>query len=173
MSEWNGFGGLDLSDVEAEKARLRPGAYICKITAAEVKATKDNKGRQVVVSFVSESGDGEIQDWINVANASADAERIGRQKLKSLLIACGHPNPDKPGDVESIKGRRIGVRVEPGEDYRDAVTNELKPGGAKVRRSGAYFLPDDATQVLGPSAAKPRSAPPSQSRSVFDDAIPF
>lgn len=173
MSDWNGFGGLDLSDVEAEKARLRPGAYICRITDAEVKATKDGKGRQVVVSYSDEGGGGEIQDWINVANPSADAERIGKQKLKALLIACGHPSPDKPGDINTMKGRRVGVRVEQGEDYRDTVTNELKPGGAKVRRSGAYFLPDDTTQVLGPSPVKPRSASPSQPRSVFDDAIPF
>lgn len=180
MSEWNGFGELDLSDVEAESGRrsMRPGSYICKITAAEIRKTKDGKGRGLVVEFAEIGGGGTADDWINVANPNKEAERIGRQKLKALLISCGHPNPNKPSDVASIVGRTVGVRIEPGEDWTDK-EGRVRPGGGKVRRSGAYFPPNDNFEQLGPSPSVQDRSPQtagtrrSQTGAPFNDDIPF
>lgn len=183
MSNWNGFGSLDLTNVEAEKGRatMLPGNYICRITNAEIKDTKDGKGKGLVVEFKDVNGSGTCDTFINVVNRNEEAERIGRGQLKALLIAGGHPNPDRPGDINSLKGMTVGVRIEQGEDWEDKNGN-MRPGGGRVRRSGAFF-PPDANEVLGPHPITPRPATtrggagPRASQQgfghQFNDEIPF
>lgn len=177
MSDWNGFGGLDLNDIEADSGRLtlKPGMYACKITGAEVKDTRDRRGKTLELNFLDTSGNGEIKDWINLKNSNADAERIGLQKLKALLIAAHHPNPNRPGDVKTLVGLTVGVRVEQGEDWVDTSTGQTKPGGGKVRRNGAYFDPSSGEFVLGPSpeAARKPAAKTGGRQSFMGDEIPF
>jgi|GEM_PF-1850990 len=151
---WNGFGGLNLSGVEAENGRstLKPGSYTCKIVEAEVKATKDKTGHGLVVVLEAESGEGKVDDFINLHNRNADAERIGKSRLKSLLVNSGHPNPDHPGDVKSLIGRRVGVHVEQGPDWTDK-NGQTRPGGGQPRRSGAYYKVEAQTgYASNPSA---------------------
>ena len=38
--------------------------------------------------------------------------------FKSFLIAGGHPNPDKPGDVKTIEGLTASVYVGMGKPYQ-------------------------------------------------------
>lgn len=183
MSNWNGFGSLDLTEVEAEKGRatMLPGNYICRITNAEIKDTKDGKGKGLVVEFKDVNGSGTCDTFINLVNRNEEAERIGRGQLKALLIAGNHPNPDKPGDINSIKGLTLGVRIEQGEDWQDRNGN-MRPGGGRVRRSGAFF-PPDANEALGPHPVQQRPAMRGGSASgarssqsyghSFNDEIPF
>lgn len=177
MTNWTGFGGLDLSGVEAERSSntLRPGNYICKITEAEVKDTKDKRGKGLEVTFVDKDSGGDIKDWINLKNNNAEAERIGLQKLKALLISAGHPNPDRPGDVRSIVGLMVGVRVDQGEDWTDN-NGRVRPGGGKVRRSGAYFNQSAASHIGPDPRANTRREPEANTgrgASSFNDEIPF
>ena len=156
-------------------ATMLPGNYICKIITAEMKDTNDKRGKGLVVEFKDEGGAGQVDTFINLVNPNEEAQRIGRGTLKALLIAAGHPNPDRPGDVNSLKWLRVGVRVEQGPDWTDKNGN-VRPGGGKVRRSGAYFDPS-SNEVLGPSPMAARRAP-AQTRTTsstanFNDDIPF
>lgn len=176
---WNGFGSIDLSDVEADagKNKLRPGAYICRISDAEVKETKDQKGRMVYVKYTAiEGGSGDVEEYINVHNPSEQAQDIGLRRLKALLIACGHPNPNRPGDINTLKGKTVGVRVERDADWVNS-NGEAMVGGPKVRRSGPYFEAVGHTEVLGaiPEPVRVPSAGGSnqQRAGMLNDAIPF
>jgi len=173
-SDWNGFGGLDLTEVEADRGRasMLPGNYICAIIDAEVRDTKDNKGKTLFVSFKSEAGEGSTDTLINLKNSNAEAERIGRGTLKALLISANHPNPNKPSDVKTLKGLKVGIRIEQSENWTD-INGNIRPGGGKVRRSGAFFDPT-SNEVLGPSPLS-RAAPSQSGPSGrhFNDDIPF
>jgi hypothetical protein len=167
MSSWSGFGSLNLSGVEAENGRstLKPGSYACKIVSAEVKQTKDKTGHGLLVTFEEEHGAGRVEDFINLNNRNAQAVEIGHRRLKGLLISCGHPNPDKPGDVASLLGRRVGVHVEEGEPwFKDG---KQMPGGGKPRKSGAYYKVD-AGGISGRANEGPKI-----SDADLDDDIPF
>ena len=48
----------------------------------------------------------------------------------------GHPSPDKPGDISSLVGLRVGVHVEK-DEYTD--TTGMKREGSRVKRFGAYY----------------------------------
>jgi hypothetical protein len=165
MAEWTGFGSLNLSGVEAEQGRksLPPGSYTCKITRAEIKDTKDGRGKGLVVELTDVAGTGAVEDWINVYNKNEQTMEIGQKRLKALLVTAGHPNPDRPGDVKSLLGLHVGVHVEQGEDWKDKDGNTRK-GGGKPRSSGAYFKPEGAP---APSFAERAKGPLPQ------DAIPF
>lgn len=170
MNDWNGFGSLDLSGVSAEEGRktLKPGSYVCIVKNAKIEPTANGSGRKLVVELHEENGAGHVTDYINVFNKSQQATDIGLRRLKSLLVAGGHPNPDHPGDVNTINGLRVGVHVEAGEDWVDD-KGEKRPGGGKPRKSGAYFSPleNAATAARNGSAAHVSAGAP------YSDRIPF
>jgi hypothetical protein len=163
---WNGFNNLNLGGVEAESGRktLEPGSYTCKITGAEIKDTKDGYGKGLVVTLKDVEGRGEVEDFINLHNRNPQAVEIGMKRLKALLVNCGHPNPDRPGDVKSIIGRTVGVHVEKGDDWKDKEGN-LRPGGGKPRKSGAYFKPEGVSETTGSSDTSRQG--------YLDDDVPF
>lgn len=146
MSNWNGFGGLDLSGVEAESGRktLAPGSYTCVMREAKVEAAKGGTGQYLYVELHDVNGGGAVIDRITLANKNADAVRIGLQRLKALLESARHPNPNKPGDVKSLNGLKVGVHVEEGEPWQDTKTGEMRKGGGRPRKYGAYFTPEGA-----------------------------
>lgn len=179
MSDWNGFGGLDLSGVDADTSKiiLKPGSYACRIASAEVKDTRDKRGKVLELLYVDNDGAGEIKDWINLKNSNPEAERMGLEKLKGLLVAANHPNPNKPGDVRTLVGLDVGVRIERSEDWTDD-KGMVRPGGGKVRRYGAYFDLRQPHEPLGQSVAvaeKPRTngTMASNTASIMSDDIPF
>ena len=166
---WSGFGGIDLSGVEAEQGRktLTPGAHPCRISEAEIKTTKDGRGHGLKVVFEALDGSGSVDDFINLHNSNSEAERIGKQRLKAMLIAAHHPSPDRPGDVRTLLGRQVGVHVEKGEDWVDKDGN-TRPGGGKPRRSGAYYALSAA-----PTSPAGQSIINGGGYDDLDDEIPF
>jgi len=157
---FNSFGDLDLTKVDASSSgTLKPGRYLCKVTEAEFKKTA--KALQVVVKLSDTASKDSIKDFINVRVFSSDeATGYGLQRLKKMLVAMGHPNPDKPGDIATLRGREIGVVVK--EDTYEKDGEKRK--GSKVNY---YITPDE---IKGTSSAA------SSSGSGFDnmpDDIPF
>lgn len=156
MSDFD-FSQLNLTDVEASKASttLRPGVYVCGVEGATIKKSA-GKPVQLVVELVDEAGQGKVTDYITLAHPRAatdsgcrQAVEIGRSRLKSLLECSGHPSPNQPGNVSTLNGLRVGVRVEQSEDWIDD-KGATRKGGGKPARNGAYLPPD---QVRAPSPA--------------------
>jgi hypothetical protein len=146
------FRELSLDGVDAQKESsggsiLKAGDYSCKINSAEVKDTRTG-GKQVVIDLKDEQSGSSIKDFINVhvpaseglsveeKNNKNNAQKWGREKLKALLTHGGHPSPDKPGDISSLVGLRVGVHVEK-DEYTDSTG--MKREGSRVKRFGAYF----------------------------------
>jgi hypothetical protein len=170
---WNGFNSLNLTGIEAESGRktLKPGSYTLKITGAEVRETKDKTGHFVLVEFTDPVTGGQVEDVINVHNRNPQAVEIGMKRLKSLLIACGHPTPDRPGDIKSLIGRMVGVHVEQGAPWTDK-NGQQKPGGGEPRRSGAYYKPEGG-QTSGGDAFFAGQQTGSFGGTDLNDDIPF
>jgi hypothetical protein len=172
MTMFQGFNNLNLSGVEAEKGRssLKPGSYICITKNSTVEDTNDKKGKKLVVELHAENGAGKVVDFINIYNRSEKAQEFGLKRLKALLVAGGHPNPDHPGDVASINGLRVGVHVDEGEPWTDE-KGVVRKGGGQPRQWGAYFAPNDLENLVGTGAgAAPTSATDNR---PFNDRIPF
>jgi len=133
MSDWNGFGSLDLSKVEAGggSTRLQPGTYTVKCTDAKVEAIGSTSNKKLVADFVDAAGTGDIRMNFNIVHNNSQAQEIGMRQLKSFLIAGNHPSPDKPGDVASLKNLECKIIVGMGKPWinRDNVevtTSEIK-----------------------------------------------
>lgn len=153
MSEWNGFGDLDLSDVEVteRKGRLSPGEYTVVSSDATIETLEGNaKIVRVVFTDVGKTGD--IRNDFRMHGFSDAAIRIGKEKLKQFLIASGHPSPDKPGDMKSLNGLSCRVFIGMGKKYTAADGSERQYSEIKS------FMPVGA-------AAKTDNA--------LDDEIPF
>ena len=181
METWS-FANLDLGANKLSKAssRLRAGKYVCKIESAKITSTKDNQSKQLEVRFIDVDGHGDIVDYIMVhtnhsTKGHQDSVTYGRDKLKSLLTFAKHPTPDRPGDVGSLVGLKVGVLVNDAP-YKDADGNERN--GSEVRSFGAFFPVEDFDKVPTP-ATRPVAVPastagaPAAGRTALDDDIPF
>lgn len=136
------FKTLSLKNIEAKSAAtvLKSGRHLVTVRESEVVQTKAKTGYMLVLRLSSE--DGVITDRINVENANKEAERIGLSQLKGMLECAGHPTPDEPGDVASLKGLKVGIIV--GQEGM----HEGQPS-FKVK---SYCKPED---VSGAAATKP------------------
>ena len=162
MSDWTGFGSLDLSKVEAGggSTRLQPGTYTVKCTDAKVEPIGSTSNKKLVADFVDAAGTGDIRMNFNIVHNNSQAQEIGMRQLKSFLVAGNHPNPDRPGDVASLKNLQCKILVGMGKPWinRDNVevtTSEIKK-----------FM---ALNEQAASAASSAQAPAKD----LDDEIPF
>jgi len=169
MSTWNGLQSIDLGGIEEDKggSTLAAGAHICRITDAELKKTKNGKGQRLAVTLTSLDGAGHVTDYMNVHNASPEAQEIGQRRLKTMLVKAGytHSSPD----IAKMKGLKVGVHVVQGADWQDQ-TGERRKGGGEPRQSNPYYAPPSASNVT-PIGATSTSA--AASDDDFGDEIPF
>ncbi|MAE56334.1 MAG: hypothetical protein CMK23_10085 [Porticoccaceae bacterium] len=120
-NDWNGFGSLDLSsiDAEAKPAQLPDlgvGKHDVTCKWAEIKDTTTG-GKKVSLRFEANDGSGQVWCNLNVVNKSKTAQDIGRRGLKSYLMAMGHPTPDLPGDIKTLVGGQCEVVLQLGDEY--------------------------------------------------------
>lgn len=80
---------------------------------------------------------------LNIANVSSDAERIGRQQLRSILDAC---NIDEFSDTDELINLRVAIKVSMDKDGKNNVVKAFKP----------------STDAIPPMAQKPQQAPQQQ-----------
>lgn len=159
------FNDLNLSGVDVQEGRglLAPGRYVAEVKAAKLKKTSNGQGTILEVVLADTHGAGAITWNLNVHNPSAEATRIGRSELKSLLHWGGHPNPDKPEDISKIKGLVVGLNVKPDTYMKNGVAQP----SAKV---SSVFDPAD----LEPTKYTPRPAPTAAKKADnLNDDIPF
>lgn len=122
MSEWKGFGSLDLSGVEESSGgstMLSVGDHVVRCTEAEMEDF-GGTNKRLRCEFVSDEGKGKLMHSFNLVHKTSDmAQEIGLRMFKSFLVAGGHSNPDKPGDVATVKGLRATVKVGMGKPYNN------------------------------------------------------
>lgn len=106
---------FDLSNVKAQGNETLPaGKYVCNVTNAEMKDTKDGSGAYIRAELTVADGEAKnrkIFTNFNVRNKNEQAVSIGLGQLKSLLVAANHPNPDKLGSVTELCGLTVGVKT--------------------------------------------------------------
>jgi len=165
MSKWNGFGSLDLTNVEAGSGstRLQPGTYTVKCTDAKVETIGTTENKKLVADFVDAAGTGDIRMNFNIVHTNPQAQEIGMRQLKSFLIAGKHANPDRPNNVDSLKNLECKITVGMGKPWinRDNVevtTSEIKK-----------FMAVEEVEEGAASAAS-TATPPTK---ALDDEIPF
>jgi len=158
------FNELDLSAVAESRgvSLLQPGTYDVKVLNAEWQEMSNGNGHQVMVELEDTGGTGTIRHWINVSHkTSKQAQEIGQRQLKSLLQFGGHPNPDKPGDIGTMRGLIVGAVVGMSKERRNPNTGKIMESRPEVR---GYRLPkNDAADVPSNGAADTAD---------FDDALP-
>ena len=157
------FKDLDLSSVEfsTHAQVLKPGRHEVSVTWAEWYETKSGGS---AVKYTLGNDDGVISGMINVVNSNPKAESIGRETLKKLLTFGGHPNPNKPGDISTMRGLKLGVSVSL-DKYTDR--DGVERDGSKV--SGFFKL--GTTPVGNVSSGDATGAPSSEQD--LDDDVPF
>ncbi len=163
------FKELSLSGVELSTSPqiLTPGRYIVEVTDASLKQTK-NGGTAVELSMSDTKGGGSIRAWLNVqVPSSKPATRIGREQLKALLTFGGHPTPDNPSDIASLKGLKVGASV--GKDTYTTDNGEEKTG-SKLK---GFFDPSEIDPDAKPVSPSQSSGEASSSSKDLDDEIPF
>jgi len=106
---------FDLSNVSEQKNETLPaGKYLCSVTEAEMKDTKDGTGAYIRAELTVMEGDAKnrkVFTNFNVKNKNPKAVEIGLSQLKSLLVNAGYPNPNKLDSVSDICGLTVGVKT--------------------------------------------------------------
>lgn len=135
---------------------LPAGDYQCRIADAGINPTKDGNGKYIKLSLdvIGPTHAGrKLFANLNIRNASAKAEEIGRQQLGSLMRAVGLPTLT---DTDQLIGGVFVAKVAVRNDEKYGEGNEIK---AYKAVSGS--APPAASIPKAASAAAPAaSAPP-------------
>lgn len=157
------FKDLNLSGVTAAAggAVLSSGRYVVKVRDAEVTDTKAGTGKVLKLKLSCDQG--VITDNINVfSTTSSEAQRIGREQLKGMLVSSGHPNPDEPGDIKNLIGLTVGIIVGEDGQYNGKPSYKVK----------GYLKPADIGTV-GPAGAPAAAAPAPAIGGAAAGGLPF
>ncbi len=163
MSGWNGFASLDLSGVTPDDyAPLSVGEHEVRCTDVEIVTGQNGQNKRIVASLAATDGSGSIKAGFNVVHTSSkQAQEIGLKQLKSFLVAGNHPNPDRPGDITSLKGLTCRVYIGMGKPFvgQDGTQKQ----NAEVKR----FI------IEGEDGGAPKRPAAGGQKKDIDDEIPF
>lgn len=163
------FNELNLSGVDVSHGMpiLKPGKYVAVVREAKMTPDKSNDGSMSLeLKFDDVKGTGGIREWLPVYNrSSSERQRIARQQLKNLLFYGGHPNPDRPGDVNLMRGLTVGI----------VVADETFKGRDGIERTMTKVKAFIDPAEIDPTNHQPRQLPPKQAAggATFNDDIPF
>ena len=141
---------------------LPDGWYNANITAAELKPTKDGSGQYIKVRYdiTGPSHQGRVVFGnLNIKNASAKAEEIGRQQLGEIMRAIGLA---KVTDTDQLIGGSLSIKLDvraATEQY--AAQNEVKGFKAITGSAPTFAAPAASPSASAPAAqAATKAAPP-------------
>jgi hypothetical protein len=140
---------------------LPAGWYTATITAAELKPTKDGSGQYIKVRYdiTGPTHQGRVVFGnLNIKNASAKAEEIGRQQLGDLMRAIGLA---RITDTDQLIGGVLSIKL----DVRAATEqypaqNEVKGFKAITGSAPTFAAPAASPAAASPAAAAPAKATP-------------
>ena len=141
---------------------LPEGWYTATITKADIQATKDGTGQYIKVRYdiTGPSHQGRVVFGnLNIKNASAKAEEIGRQQLGEIMRAIGLA---KVTDTDQLIGGSLSIKLDvraATEQY--AAQNEVKGFKAITGSAPTFAAPAASPSASAPAAAAPgKAAPP-------------
>lgn len=141
---------------------LPAGWYNANITAAELKPTKDGSGQYIKVRYdiTGPSHQGRVVFGnLNIKNASAKAEEIGRQQLGEIMRAIGLA---KVTDTDQLIGGSLSIKLDvraATEQY--AAQNEVKGFKAITGSAPTFAAPAASPAASAPAAqAATKATPP-------------
>lgn len=140
---------------------LPAGWYNANITSAELKPTKDGSGQYIKVRYdiTGPSHQGRVVFGnLNIKNASAKAEEIGRQQLGEIMRAIGLA---KVTDTDQLIGGSLSIKLDvraATEQY--AAQNEVKGFKAITGSAPTFASPAASPTASAPAAAAPAKATP-------------
>ena len=138
---------------------LPAGWYTANITGAEIKATKAGDGSYIAVRYdiTGPSHQGRVVFCnLNIRNASAKAEEIGRQQLGDIMRAIGLA---KVSDTDELIGGSLSIKLDIKEaqgDYK--ARNEVR--GFKALEGSPTTFKAAAAAPSAPAGATAKAAPP-------------
>lgn len=140
---------------------LPAGWYNANITAAELKPTKDGSGQYIKVRYdiTGPSHQGRVVFGnLNIKNASAKAEEIGRTELGNLMRAIGLA---KVTDTDQLIGGSLSIKLDvraATEQY--AAQNEVKGFKAITGSAPTFATASAPAQAAAAPEASGKAAPP-------------
>lgn len=154
------FNADDLPQGDAYEP-LPAGWYTATIADAELKTTKDRSGQYIKVRYdiTGPTHQGRVVFGnLNIKNASAKAEEIGRQQLGEIMRAIGLARvTDTDQLIGGVLQIKLGVR-DATEQY-DA-QNEVKGFKAITGSVPTFAAPAASPAASAPAAAAPVKATP-------------
>ncbi len=142
---------------------LPAGTYTVKVTAGEMKATKNRDGQYLQIEMTIVDGeymDRKVFARFNLVNKSKEAVRIANGEFASLREAVGILNPK---DTAELMGPRFQVVVKcvRRNDRPDEMTNEIQ---RYIKRGQAQTTPQQqngtAPYARSSNAPNPSPTPP-------------
>lgn len=141
---------LDLTGVKVQTGdyQLVPsGTYRARIAKATAGDTKAG-GRKIDIQLKISAGKHEnrvVFASFNYKNASEEAERIGKEQLKTLMSAAGMG--DVLESVSDLEGKEVAIKIgqKKGTDavMRNNVVAYIKPSEAKYTEADAQSASND------------------------------
>lgn len=140
---------------------LPPGWYTATIADAELKTTKDGSGQYIKIRYdiTGHTHQGRVVFGnLNIKNASAKAEEIGRQQLGEIMRAIGLA---RVTDTDQLIGGSLSIKL----DVRAATEqypaqNEVKGFKAITGSAPTFAAPATSPAASAPAAAPGKAAPP-------------
>lgn len=144
---------------------LPEGNYNATITKAELKPTSDGTGEMIKLrlDITGPSHQGRvIFSNLNIKNASAKAEEIGRQQLGDIMRAIGL---SKVTDTDQLVGGHLNIKVgirDKRTDEKTGKTYEASNDVKSYRAISGSAAPSFAAPAAGSvaAAAPAKAAPP-------------
>lgn len=150
------FDAADLPQGTGNFDPLPAGWYDVAITGAELKSTKEGNGSYIKVRYdvTGPSHQGRVVFGnLNIQNASAKAEEIGRQQLGEIMRAIGL---SRVQDTDQLIGGNLSIKLEvKPADGQYSAGNEVR--GFRALVGGTAPKPQAAATS---APASTRAAPP-------------
>lgn len=156
---------FDVSDLPVSTGSYDPvpeGNYDATISQAELKTTNDGSGQYIKLrlDITGPSHQGRvIFSNLNIKNASAKAEEIGRQQLGEIMRAIGIA---KVQDTDQLIGGSVNIKVTIRAARTDEKTGKTYAAGNEVKgyRAIAGSAPAAVAAVAKPATAVNKSSTP-------------
>ena len=152
---------------------LPAGWYTAMIAGADLQATKDGSGQYIKIkySITGPSHQGRVVFGnLNIKNASAKAEEIGRQQLGELMRAIGLARVQ---DTDQLIGGQLSIKLDIRPARTDASSGKTYDAQNEVK--GYKVVGGSTTAAAMPSfgASQPQASAPAAQAAAASSAPPW